>query len=64
MQKSIISDMDGVIDRGSQLIEGAADFVNRLLEKEIPFLFLTNNSEKTPIDLKKRLESKGIHGVG
>ena len=63
MQKSIISDMDGVIYRGSQVIEGAADFVNRLLEKDIPFLFLTNNSEKTPIDLKKRLESKGIHGV-
>ena len=63
MQKSIISDMDGVIYRGSQVIEGAKNFINQMLEKQIPFLFLTNNSEQTPVDLKRRLESKGIHGV-
>ena len=63
MKKSIISDMDGVIYRGSQIIEGAADFINRLIKAQIPFLFLTNNSEQTPIDLRKRLENKGIHGV-
>ena len=63
MQKSVISDMDGVIYRGSAIVEGAADFINRLLEAQIPFLFLTNNSEQSPVDLKRRLESKGIHGV-
>ena len=63
MQKSIISDMDGVIYRGSQIIEGAKDFIDHLIKEQIPFLFLTNNSEQTPVDLKKKLESKGIHGV-
>ncbi len=63
MAKSIISDMDGVIYRGSQLVEGAQDFVKRLIETNTKFLFLTNNSEQTPIDLRKKLESKGIHGV-
>ena len=40
---SIISDMDGVIYRGNNLIDGAKDFVNMLLEKNVSFLFLTNN---------------------
>lgn len=63
MKKSIISDMDGVIYRGDRLIEGAKEFVQKLLEMEAKFLFLTNNSEQTPIDLKKKLESKGISGI-
>ena len=63
MQKSIISDMDGVIYRGSQIIEGASDFINCLVKTQIPFLFLTNNSEQSALDLKKKLESRGIYGV-
>ncbi|MDR3410235.1 MAG: HAD-IIA family hydrolase [Formivibrio sp.] len=61
--KSIISDMDGVIYRGKQLIPGAHDFVQRLLASKIPFLFLTNNAEQTPIDLKLKLEQLGINGL-
>ena len=60
---SIISDMDGVIYRGNNLIDGAKDFVNMLLEKNVSFLFLTNNAEQTPIDLKRKLESLGIDGL-
>lgn len=61
--KSIISDMDGVIYRGKQLIPGAQAFVQRLLESKVPFLFLTNNAEQTPIDLKLKLEQLGISGL-
>ncbi|MBS1154777.1 MAG: family hydrolase [Proteobacteria bacterium] len=61
--KSIISDMDGVIYRGKQLIPGAQDFVQRLLASKTPFLFLTNNAEQTPIDLKLKLEQMGVHGL-
>lgn len=61
--KSFISDMDGVIYRGKQLIPGAQDFVKRLLENKTPFLFLTNNAEQTPLDLKLKLESLGVHGL-
>lgn len=63
MAKSIISDMDGVIYRGKQLIPGAKDFVNRLLATNTPFLFLTNNAEQTPLDLKLKLEGLGIEGL-
>jgi NagD protein len=61
--KSIISDMDGVIYRGGQLIEGADEFVKKLIETETKFLFLTNNSEQMPIDLKRKLELLGISGL-
>ena len=55
--------MDGVIYRGSTLIPGAKEFVARLIEEKIPFLFLTNNSEQTPLDLKLKLEKRGIGGL-
>ena len=63
MAKSIISDMDGVIYRGKQLIPGAREFVGRLIESGTPFLFLTNNAEQTPLDLKLKLEGLGVGGI-
>ncbi len=63
MIKSVISDMDGVIYRGGKLIDGADEFVSRLNESNTPFLFLTNNSEQTPLDLKLKLEGLGISEV-
>lgn len=63
MQKSIISDMDGVIYRGKNLIEGAKDFIHKLLETKTKFLFLTNNSEQSPLDLLRKLESMGVQGL-
>lgn len=63
MAKSILSDMDGVIYRGKTLVDGAKDFIRRLLETRTPFLFLTNNSEQTPIDLLRKLEGMGIEGL-
>lgn len=63
MTKSFISDMDGVIYRGKTLVEGAKDFVHRLVETNTKFLFLTNNSEQTPIDLLRKLEGMGVEGL-
>lgn len=61
--KNIISDMDGVIYKGKTIIPGAKDFVDRLISTQTKFLFLTNNSEQTPLDLKRKLESMGISGI-
>jgi NagD protein len=55
--------MDGVIYRGKTLVDGAKDFIRRLVETHTPFLFLTNNSEQTPIDLLRKLEGMGIEGL-
>jgi NagD protein len=54
-------DMDGVIYRGKQLIPGAERFIAGLREREIPFAFLTNNSQRTRRDVATRLARMGIH---
>ncbi len=53
-------DMDGVLVRGSQLIPGADEFINRLRAAGKSFLILTNNSLYTPRDLQTRLASLGL----
>lgn len=53
--KGYLIDMDGVIYRGKELIPGAKDFIGLLQEKNIPFLFLTNNSRFTKRDIKEKL---------
>ena len=53
-------DMDGVIYRGQELIPGAERFIQHLRTNEIPFLFLTNNSQRTRRDVATRLQRFGI----
>jgi NagD protein len=53
-------DMDGVIYHGNELIPGAADFIGQLRDRGIPFLFLTNNSQRTRRDVATRLRRLGI----
>lgn len=53
-------DMDGVIYRGSQLIPGADRFIHELRTANIPFLFLTNNSQRTRRDVATKLQRLGI----
>lgn len=53
-------DMDGVIYRGKQLIPGAERFIAGLRERNIPFAFLTNNSQRTRRDVATRLNRMGI----
>lgn len=53
-------DMDGVLYRGSALIPGADLFVRQLRELQIPFRFLTNNSQRTRRDVVARLARMGI----
>ena len=54
-KKSFIMDMDGVIYSENVLIEGAKDFIETLSKRGNKFLFLTNNSRHTPLDLSKKL---------
>jgi NagD protein len=58
--KNYLTDMDGVILRGRTLIPGAAEFVQKLRAKDIPFLILTNNSQYTQRDLQVRLSYMGL----
>jgi len=59
-QQGFLIDMDGVICRGSQLIPGAERFIARLRERGLPFLFLTNNSQRTRRDVATKLRRMGM----
>lgn len=52
--------MDGVLIHEGVPLPGAADFVARIRERELPFLVLTNNSMYTRRDLSDRLAGMGI----
>jgi NagD protein len=60
MALGFLIDMDGVIYRGSELIPGAVRFVEQLRDRDIPFLFLTNNSQRTRRDVATKLGRIGI----
>jgi NagD protein len=53
-------DMDGVLVHEELLIPGAERFIERLREREKPFLVLTNNSIYTRRDLAARLRVTGL----
>ncbi len=52
--------MDGVIYSGEQLIPGADNFINNLVKKDIPFTFMTNNSQRTRLEVVRKLKKLGI----
>jgi NagD protein len=60
VRRGFLLDMDGVIYKGSQTIPGADVFIKTLRQREIPFMFLTNNSRFTRRDLAARLRVNNI----
>jgi NagD protein len=60
MKHGYLIDMDGVLYRGSELIPGADRFVGQLRARHIPFLFLTNNSQRTRRDVVAKVARLGI----
>jgi NagD protein len=53
-------DMDGVLYRGSELIPGADRFINHLRAAQVPFLLLTNNSQRTRRDVATKMQRMGV----
>ncbi|MEZ4888249.1 MAG: HAD-IIA family hydrolase [Chitinophagales bacterium] len=60
MAQGFLIDMDGVIYSGEELIPGAKEFIDRLEAKNIPYLFLTNNSQRSRRDVVNKLARLGI----
>ncbi|MBL0742677.1 HAD-IIA family hydrolase [Chryseolinea lacunae] len=60
MAKGLLIDMDGVIYGGDLMIPGADTFIARLLKDGIPFAFMTNNSQRTPLEAVRKLKRLGI----
>jgi NagD protein len=59
-KKAFIIDMDGVIYHGNRLLKGAAEFVAWLTANNKPFLFLTNSSDRSPLELAQKMSRLGI----
>jgi NagD protein len=59
-KNAFICDMDGVIYHGNKLLPGVLDFVNWLKSENKKFLFLTNASERSPMELQQKLSRLGI----
>ncbi|MBM6615777.1 TIGR01457 family HAD-type hydrolase [Desemzia sp. RIT804] len=62
--KGYLIDLDGTMYKGKTPIPEAPIFIQQLRNKNIPFLFLTNNSTKTPEVAAKNLqENFGIQAL-
>jgi len=61
MKQGLLIDMDGVIYSGELLIEGADRFIHDLLKRDIPFTFMTNNSQRTRLEVVRKLKNLGIN---
>lgn len=59
-KKGFICDMDGVIYHGNQLLPGVKEFIDWLKENDKKFLFLTNNSGRSPKELAQKLSRMGL----
>ncbi|WP_290216859.1 HAD-IIA family hydrolase [Corynebacterium atrinae] len=57
---SYLTDMDGVLIREGEMIPGADRFLGELMDNDIEFMVLTNNSIHTPRDLSARLAATGL----
>jgi NagD protein len=55
-----LTDMDGVLVHEGNALPGAAEFLQRLVDRNRRFLVLTNNSIFTPRDLAARLSRAGL----
>ncbi len=59
-KKGFICDMDGVLYHGSRLLPGVPEFLNWLKEEGKSYLFLTNSSQYTPLELRHKLGRMGL----
>ena len=60
LKKGYICDMDGVIYQGNIILPGVREFIEWLQKTNKGYLFLTNNSGSTPVELHNKLERMGL----
>jgi HAD superfamily hydrolase (TIGR01457 family) len=53
-------DMDGTFYLGDRLLPGAAEWIDLLNQRQIPFLFLTNNSSRSRKEYADKIRRLGI----
>lgn len=61
--EAAVLDMDGVLWRGDQPLEGLVELFQWFTEQDIPYMLATNNSSKTPDDYVAKLARMGVENV-
>lgn len=61
--KAVISDMDGVLWRGTRLLPGMHDLFSEMRARDLPVVLATNNSGRHPEAYVQRLADKGVAGI-
>lgn len=56
----LVCDLDGVVYRGNNVVEGAVEAINRLREMDVKVLFCTNNSNPTIGGYIEKLSGFGL----
>ncbi|MBB6450207.1 4-nitrophenyl phosphatase [Geomicrobium halophilum] len=56
-------DLDGTIYRGKKVIEESRSFIRALSERQIPYMFLTNNSSRTAAEVAENLKRMGVEAT-
>jgi 4-nitrophenyl phosphatase len=60
MYRGFFLDLDGTLFRGTEVIPGAIQFVEWLESQGLPWLYLTNNSSRTPEQVAEKLRGFGF----
>ena len=58
--RCFLLDMDGTFYLGDQLLPGALEFIDLLVNQDIQYLFLTNNSSKTRKEYADKISRLGL----
>ena len=58
--RSFLIDLDGTVYRGDQTIPTGSEFVQRLQKEQFDYVFLTNNTTRTPQMVVDKLKTHGI----
>lgn len=58
--KGYLIDLDGTVFKGRDVIPSAKIFIQKLISKKLPYVFITNNSALTSENLVTRLAEMGI----
>lgn len=61
--RAVVSDMDGVLWRGDEILPGVTEFFALLRSRGIAYALATNNATKTPGDYVQKLAALGIEEI-
>jgi NagD protein len=59
-KQAYICDMDGVIYHGNRLLPGVREFIEWVQKEGKRYVFLTNSSERSPMELKLKMRRLGM----